>query len=346
MKPNISINPELEHHPYLKDVVSGRGLDDVDHRRVWMKNRLWMEAEGNRNRKSNQFGSSGSAQKLFFNDPLLSWAMKVFEWGLKATGTFQKGFQNAGNIILREQSIVIPSLPDAFNGFTILFLSDLHLDMMPGLERKIAELIRGREFDLCVMTGDYSTGPLGGDSESLQALRKITQAVKSHHGILGVLGNHESAHDVFALESMGMNVLINESYLLEKSGSILQFIGTDDIRFYTEQIPLALKKSEDHCTVALVHSPELYDRAAEAGVNLYLCGHTHGGQICLPGGFPVMTNLKRGKKFHTGLWRYKGMQGITNVGAGTSVLPVRFNTVGEVLSITLSNSRCSENLIN
>ena len=337
MKPNASINAELgqQNHPYFeKNIVSGRGLDEVDHRQVWMKDRLRMEAEGNKNRKSNQFGS------------LVSWAMKMFEWGLKSTGTFRKGFQNASNIIFREQSIVIPSLPQSFNGFTILFLSDLHLDMMPGLERNIVELISGREFDLCVMTGDYSTASLGGESESLNTLKKIIQAVKSHHGILGILGNHESAHDVFALESVGMSMLINESYLLEKSGSILQFIGTDDIRFYTDQISLVLKKSEDQCTVALVHSPELYDRAAEAGVNLYLCGHTHGGQICLPGGFPVMTNLKRGKKFHTGLWSYKGMQGITNVGVGTSVLPVRFNTVGEVLSITLSNSGCSGNLIN
>jgi len=136
-----------------------------------------------------------------------------------------------------------------------------------------------------------------------------------------------------------MKVLTNQNYLVEKSGSILQFIGTDDIRFYTDQIAQVLKKSEDQCTVALVHSPELYDMAAEAGVNLYLCGHTHGGQICLPGGFPVMTNLQRGKAFYTGHWCYKGMQGITNSGVGTSDLPIRFNTVGEVLSITLSKFR-------
>jgi len=170
-------------------------------------------------------------------------------------------------------------------------------------------------------------------------LKKIVQAIKSRHGILGVLGNHDSARDVFALESIGMNVLINERYLVEKSGSILQFIGTDDIRFYTDQIAQVLKKSADQCTVALVHSPELYDRAAAAGVNLYLCGHTHGGQICLPGGFPVLTNLERGKPFHSGRWRYKGMQGITHIGVGTSDLPIRFNTVGEVLSITLSKLR-------
>ena len=137
-----------------------------------MKDRLWMEVEGNGNRKSNRFGF------------LVSWAMGTFEWGLRATGTFQKGFQNASNIIFRERSLAIPCLPDSFNGFTILFLSDLHLDMMPGLERNIVELIEGREFDLCVMTGDYATESLGGESESLNALKKLVRAIKSHHGIL------------------------------------------------------------------------------------------------------------------------------------------------------------------
>jgi len=113
-------------------------LDTVDHRQEWMKDRLLMEAAGNGNRKSSRSGS------------WVSWAMKMFAWGLQATGTYQKGFQNARNIVLREQSLVIPGLPNSFNGFTILFLSDLHLDMMPGLERNIVELIGGREFDLKV----------------------------------------------------------------------------------------------------------------------------------------------------------------------------------------------------
>ncbi len=328
MKTNIRPGNKLgkqSHLHFSKDEISGRGLDQIDHRHVWLKERLRMETEGNKNRK---FSRSGS---------WVSWAMKMFEWGLKATGAFRKGFQNASQIVFREQSIVIPSLPDSFNGFTILFLSDLHLDMMPGLELKIADLIRGRKFDLCVMTGDYGTVSLGGESESWNPLKKLIQAIDSHHGILGVLGNHDRARDVFALESMGMNVLLNEHYFVEKNGSMLQFIGTDDFSFYTDQIPLVLKKSADHCTIVLVHSPELYDSAAAAGVNLYLCGHTHGGQICLPGGFPVLTNLERGKKLHTGHWSYQGMQGITNVGVGTSGLPVRFNTVGELLSITISN---------
>jgi hypothetical protein len=64
---------------------------------------------------------------------------------------------------------------------------------------------------------------------------------------------------------MGMNVLLNEHYLVEKNGAMLQFMGTDDISFYTDQISRVLKKSADHCTIALFHSPELYDNAAAAG---------------------------------------------------------------------------------
>jgi predicted MPP superfamily phosphohydrolase len=57
--------------------------------------------------------------------------------------------------------------------------------------------------------------------------------------------------------------------------------------------------------------------------------------VCLPGGLPIITHLNRGRGFFRGVWRYRGMQGVTNVGAGTSGIPVRFNTRGEILLLTL-----------
>ncbi len=100
----------------------------------------------------------------------------------------------------------------------------------------------------------------------------------------------------------------------------------------------ALEAARDAFTIALVHSPEAYDVAAHLGVDLYLCGHTHAGQVCLPGGRPVIRHLSRGRRFYRGTWRHRGMLGVTNAGAGTSGVPVRFNTRGEVLALTL---RCA-----
>jgi predicted MPP superfamily phosphohydrolase len=85
----------------------------------------------------------------------------------------------------------------------------------------------------------------------------------------------------------------------------------------------------------LVHSPEAALLAAEAGFALYLCGHTHGGQICLPGGIPVITNIQYRRRFASGPWRCGEMIGYTSRGLGTSGLPVRFFSRGEIALITL-----------
>ncbi len=87
-----------------------------------------------------------------------------------------------------------------------------------------------------------------------------------------------------------------------------------------------------------MHSAEVADDADEAGYALYLCGHTHGGQISLPGGRPLVTHLKRCRHAASGLWRQGRMTGYTSRGVGVSDLPLRFNTRGEVVVITLRRS--------
>ena len=89
------------------------------------------------------------------------------------------------------------------------------------------------------------------------------------------------------------------------------------------------------CKIALVHSPEVAHLAAPAGYALYLCGHTHAGQICLPGGQPIITNSALRWRHARGLWRRGDMLGYTSPGAGTSGLPVRYFTRGEVTVLTL-----------
>jgi hypothetical protein len=87
-------------------------------------------------------------------------------------------------------------------------------------------------------------------------------------------------------------------------------LGTDDVHYYyTDQSLHALEAARDDFTIALVHSPELFDFAAEAGVALYLTGHTHGGQVCLPGGHAPLKHLRSGRHLFTGHWRHGEMQG-------------------------------------
>jgi predicted MPP superfamily phosphohydrolase len=153
---------------------------------------------------------------------------------------------------------------------------------------------------------------------------------------LAVLGNHDPVEMVQALEPLGFDTLVNRSVTLTRNGQSLRITGLDDVHsFYTSAARRALDQPHEGFRIALVHSAEMADHAAAAGVGLYLCGHTHGGQICLPGGRPVFTQLVRCRHGAAGLWRHGDMVGYTSPGLGVSPPTVRFNSRGGAALITL-----------
>ena len=297
-------------------------------RLIWAANRFWMETE---NLKTRRWG--GESHHHWYTLLLL---MKAFKLLLQVTGQYQRGVRNAWDMTVREVDLWLPRLPARFEGFEILHLSDLHLDGMPGLEETILASTGGREFDLCVLTGDYRTELHGPIRPTLDRLRRLVEGLSCRHGLLGVLGNHDDCHMVAPMEAMGIRMLVNESVEIERGGERIQLIGTDDVHYYfTDQAVHALERAGPAFTIALVHSPEIYELAAETGVDLYLCGHSHGGQVALPGGRAILKHLSRGRRFYKGIWTYREMMGVTSCGVGTSGIPVRFNTRGEILVLKL-----------
>jgi predicted MPP superfamily phosphohydrolase len=157
---------------------------------------------------------------------------------------------------------------------------------------------------------------------------------------LAILGNHDSEAMADTLEGLGFDVLINRSIVIERGSDRLGVTGLDDVNsFYTEAARQALGGSQEACRIALIHSAEMADHAAQAGYALYLAGHTHGGQICLPGGRPVFSTLTRCRHGAVGLWKQGRMTGYTNSGLGVAYPPVRFNCRGEIAIITLRCGR-------
>ena len=297
-------------------------------RHMWAANRFWMETQ---NLVTKRYG--GKRKQHWY---ALLFLMKVFEWALRVLGLFERGLRNAQELSLREIDLKFAALPASFDGFTILHLSDPHFDGMPGLEDKVLERLAGQKFDLCVLTGDYRTELHGPIHETMAALERLVRGLSVREGFLAVLGNHDDCHMVAPMEAMGIRLLLNESVTLRRAGDRLQIVGTDDVHYYyTDQALHALECAEDAFTMALIHSPELYEAAADAGVALYLCGHTHAGQVCLPGGRAILRHLRTGRHLYKGQWRYGKMVGITNAGVGTSGVPVRFNTRGEILVLRL-----------
>jgi uncharacterized protein len=283
--------------------------------------RHWVSPEGRRTRwEGRAFGA----------------ALQVFALGMRISGLYGWGRRNALTPELVELDLFFPKLPDAFDGYRVLHISDTHLDILPGLASVARGMLAGVEVDLLALTGDVlgwhraplaaATGPL---AEALDGLR-----VRDRR--LAVLGNHDPAEMAEALEDLGFGVLLNESVPLKREGERILVTGLDDVHsFYTEAAHAALFDGGDDFRIALVHSPEMADYAARAGIALYLCGHTHGGQICLPDGRALFTRLTRCRHAAVGLWRHGATQGYTSRGLGSSGPPLRFNSRGEMTVITL-----------
>lgn len=249
---------------------------------------------------------------------------------LRLVGLHGRGRRNARRILVRRNEIVLPRLPEAFDGFTLLHLSDLHVDMDEDFPGVLAERVRDLRYDVCVLTGDYRYLTAGPVEAAIAGMRRLrTNLVEP---VYGVLGNHDSITMVPALEAMGIHMLLNESLALRRGGECLQLAGIDDPHYYR------VDSFERACggippgrlAILLAHSPEVYKQAAHAGFDVMLCGHTHGGQICLPGGVPLMLNARSPRRVCRGAWRHHRMHGYTSAGAGSSIVDIRLNNLPEV----------------
>jgi predicted MPP superfamily phosphohydrolase len=246
-----------------------------------------------------------------------------------------RGRRNALKLDVTENEIRIPHLPEAFDDYRMLHISDLHLDINDDMAGVLRERLMGLEYDVCVMTGDFRARTFGSYDKALDAMQSVRKVM--HGPVYSVLGNHDSIQMVPGLEAMGVGVLLNESISIERDGSCLHIAGIDDPHYFqADNIEKASENIPDEeVSLLLSHSPETFRHAAHVGFDVLLCGHTHGGQICLPGGIPLMSNANCPRKFCNGKWMYHGMQGYTSRGSGASVVDVRFNCPPEITLHTL-----------
>jgi uncharacterized protein len=256
---------------------------------------------------------------------------------MRLVGVHGRARRNARTVALVQQVIHLERLPAAFDGMRILHLSDLHIDVSPESAHAITAAVRGVDYDLCVLTGDYRFRTTGEITPTLRGMERLRASIAGD--VYAVLGNHDSVLMVPDLEDMGIRVLMNESVVLERGGDQLHLAGIDDAHFFgVENFDKALNGVPAEVpAILLSHTPEVYRQAAHAGVDLLLCGHTHGGQICLPGGLPLFLDARIPRRLGRGYWRYHAMHGYTSRGAGTSIVEVRLNCPAE---ITVHTLRC------
>lgn len=257
---------------------------------------------------------------------------------LKLSGLHWRGRRNAERIQVRHNRIAMKTLPGRFDGLTLLQISDLHIETSEGAMRRLAEILPGLTYDFCVLTGDYRGPTYGSCDAALEGVARIRSHLNG--AVYGVLGNHDTIRMVPGLEDMGIRMLLNECETIARGDEAIYLAGIDDAHYYrVDNIEkAALEIPETGCSILLSHTPEIYKQAAHAGFDLLLSGHTHGGQICLPGSVPVTLDSVLPRHMGAGPWKHGEMAGYTSVGVGTSIVPVRINCLPE---ITLHRLHCA-----
>lgn len=239
---------------------------------------------------------------------------------------------------VEQVEIPIKKLKPALEGFKIVHMSDIHLHPYTQLEfvRKAVAKANTLQPDLVVLTGDYVLE----SAESIFELAPALASLNSKYGIFTSLGNHDlwtNAEVVLAgLRQAGLPVLVNDGVALGVGSDLLYLAGLDD--GWSGQLDLSAslaKLPQDAPVILLAHEPDLADNFALDGrISLQLSGHSHGGQVRLPGiGAPILPHL--GRKYDQGLYRVRDMWVYTTRGIGLGPVPTRFNCPPEITEITL-----------
>jgi len=236
--------------------------------------------------------------------------------------------------------LAVPGLPAAFEGYRLAFIADVHLGVaindrrLPGL----VDTVNAQHPDLIAIGGDVLTVQAGRPIEVSRPLA----ALRAPDGVWGCLGNH----DYFvgprlaraALERAQVQVLANAHHVVRRGGAALVIAGVDDILHGRPDLAAALAEAPDAPVILLAHEPD-YARvaAAEPRITLMLAGHTHGGQVRLPG-IGALLLPKLGHMYPSGMYQVGSMALYVTSGISTGRFVIRFNCRPEIAIITLERA--------
>lgn len=276
----------------------------------WVVHRIFV----NRSRRSPVEGTRSRSAEVF----QLRRAHVPYEW-LRNLGAHNEVY----DLEVTEHDVIVADLPASLEGLTIGFMSDTHV---AGFLRRDfietgARALSSRNPDVILLGGDYVTWhrhiPLLGT--------RLLPHLRAKLGVFAVLGNHDYwsvAPDVVAeLERNGVRVITNERVTLERNGAKFDVVGVDELYRGEPDLSL-LRKRENNPTILLSHHPDLIAETGETRFDLFLCGHTHGGQIRFPGLGAVVVPSKFEAKYDQGFFRERNTLMYVGRGLG-SVPPLR-----------------------
>jgi predicted MPP superfamily phosphohydrolase len=280
---------------------------------------------------------------------------------LGAAGTLaaQIGLQALGSVLLywgalieprrlqlTEKTLEMPSLPGGAPPIRLLHVSDIHMERPGRREADLLALAEATQPDLIVITGDYLNLSYNRNPRAVKAVQDLLRRLHAPHGVYAVLGSppvdlREVVPPLFAdlptclLRDQWVSADLGEGRQVHILGLDCNHDREEDGKRLAE---LAAQGPKDGVRVLLYHSPELMPEAKQHGFDLYLCGHTHGGQVRLPLYGAVLTSSELGKRYVMGHYAEEGTHLYVSRGVGFEGLSaprVRFLSPPEIALFTL-----------
>jgi hypothetical protein len=252
-------------------------------------------------------------------------------------------------LAMTELEFPVPHWPAAAPPLRLLHLSDLHVERLTGREAKLLALVEQARPDLLVITGDYLNLSYVDDPTARAEVRQLLSRLAAPYGVYATLGSppvdpRNTTPSLF--EGLPIRLLRDEAVLMNLGqGRQLSLLGVDcehDLESDAGVIAnLAGLTPPDAPRLLLYHSPELMPQAQQLPIDLYLCGHTHGGQVRLPFFGAVLTSSALGKQYEMGLYREQGTTMYISRGIGLEGLSaprLRLLCEPEITLFTLSGS--------
>jgi predicted MPP superfamily phosphohydrolase len=251
------------------------------------------------------------------------------------------GMYEAGSVRIERPRLTVPKLPGSFDGLRVAFLTDIHHGPYVGLDY-VTSLVRttlALSPDVILLGGDYSSQ----ESKYIGPCFEVLADLKAPLGVFGVLGNHDYmdglSQSLAGFRRAGILELTNAGVWLERGTSRLRLAGVDDLWCGRPDLCSALgdARASDACLL-VSHNPDFAERLLDPRVGLVLSGHTHGGQIVIPGAGSPFVPSAYGQKYARGLVQAPTTRVYVSRGLGTATPHIRWNCPPELTLLTLTRA--------
>ena len=245
--------------------------------------------------------------------------------------------------------IATNKIPNEFNNYKIIQISDFHNNTSSKLTKKLIAEIKNQKPNIIVITGDLIDSTKTNVDIAIDMIKEIIEIAPIYY----VTGNHEARTNEYdnlksQMIELGVKILENEAQEIQLNNSTINILGINDPSFNKERDILDseivksnmenIRYNEDDFTILLSHRPEVFKIYVEKNIDLVFTGHAHGGQIRLPfiGGI-IAPNQGAFPEYTDGIYREKDTTMVVSRGIGNSIIPFRVNNRPELVIVELIN---------